>query len=439
MTIAKLSVRYPVATVEDFIEGHAPDVSARGLCIKGDRAIAIGTLVEFDVQISGNQSVLSGAGRVAWVRRASASAPDRPQAIGVRFVELDEASQEVLRRLLDRTPDAGQRYEEEFDASTRVASPPGQGGRPGSYRPLPPVVAPPRRTTDQGGAPLPPVSAPPRRSSSLPPPTPRPPVPGASAPPALPAVTAPPRKAAAAPPLATAPDASEQDEVDRLLAEPTFARPAALPRTMPPIPATAAEPDAIPVDVDLGDLDGDREATVIVQRDTPVPQEPLGSRRSTHVVLSEAPPPTWYEHRQGDSPDDAQRTKSRMHPSRLALGAALAILSVGLLALGLGGRASRTSASDGLSAPVSSASAWVVAPSPAQAPAPVVDEATPVEQGAVPTIALSSLPQAPVAHATDAGAVSSIPQARRAKTNCNPTFTLDAEGNKHFKPECFLH
>jgi hypothetical protein len=69
-----------------------------------------------------------------------------------------------------------------------------------------------------------------------------------------------------------------------------------------------------------------------------------------------------------------------------------------------------------------------------------VDEAAHVEQGAVPTIALSSLPQAPVAHATDVGAASAIPRARRAKSaNCNPTFTLDAEGNKHFKPECFLH
>jgi hypothetical protein len=242
--------------------------------------------------------------------------------------------------------------------------------------------------------------------------------------------------------LATSPDVSEQDEVDRLLGEPTFAQPAALPRTMPTTRATAADPDAIPIDVDLGDTDGDAEATVIVQRDSPVPPLPghtPGSRRSTHVV-SEAPPPTWYEHHQGDSPGDAQRTKSRMHRSRLALGGAVAVLSVGLLAVGLSGRASRTSASDGPSAPVSSASAWAVAPPPAQAPALAVDETAPVEQGVVPTVALSSLPQAPVAHATDAGAVSAIPHARRAKSaSCNPTFTLDAEGNKHFKPECFLH
>jgi hypothetical protein len=129
-----------------------------------------------------------------------------------------------------------------------------------------------------------------------------------------------------------------------------------------------------------------------------------------------------------------------MHQSRLALGGAVAVLSVGLLALGLSGRASRTSASVGLSAPVSSASVWVVAPPPAQAPAPVVDEAAPVEQGAVPTVALSSLPQAPVAHATDAGVAGAVPRARTAKSaSCNPTYTLDAEGNKHFKPECFLH
>jgi uncharacterized protein (TIGR02266 family) len=315
MTIANLSVCYPVATVDDFIEGHALDVSARGLCLEGDRAIGVGTLVEFDIQISGNRSVLTGAGRVAWVRRASASTPDRPPAIGVRFVELDEASQEVLRRLLARKPDAGERYEGEPDASPGPRTPRPPGGRPDSHRPLPPVVAPPRRTPEHptastSAAPLPPVSAPPRRGSSLPPPTPPPTVPGASASPALPAVTAPPRKAIA-PPLATPADVAEQEEVDRLLDGPMLAQPAASSRTAPTMATADGEPDAIPVDVDMGDTDGFAEPTVIVRRDSPVPPSP-GHARPTHVV-SEVPPPTSYEHDQGDTPGDSQGTKSRMH------------------------------------------------------------------------------------------------------------------------------
>src|SRR5581483_7260004 len=117
MTIVSLSVRYASATVDEFIENHAPDVSARGICIKTDRAIPVGTLIEFEVRIAGNKPVLTGAGRVMWTRDAAAATPAKPPSIGVRFIELDEASQTVIQRLMELRKDAGRKYDEEPEVS----------------------------------------------------------------------------------------------------------------------------------------------------------------------------------------------------------------------------------------------------------------------------------------------------------------------------------
>ncbi len=307
MTIVSLSVRYTSATVEEFIEHHSLDVNARGIYIKTERDIPLGTLIEFDVRITGNQTVLAGAGRVMWIRTAAAATPERPPGIGVRFIELDEASKAMLERVLGQRKDAGQRYAEETEiATSRAPTPPPSGTLPEKSAPrsLPPP-APGRRSVRPKTLPgprrtLPPVAAPPRRST-LPPPTTTPPsaddapgdgdrddsestqlgpmprmptgrkstLVGLNPPAGLPRVSTPPRRRSSRPPPAPRPTpppprAAPTPPLGPLPPPTPPPPPVTLPPIAPPPRPAESRPSVRPVDVEV-DLDEEPEdATLLV-------------------------------------------------------------------------------------------------------------------------------------------------------------------------------
>ncbi len=195
MPIVTLNARYKSATVDDFIGQHALDVSARGIYIKTESPIPLGTLLEFEIQIAGKLPVIAGVGRVVWRRDMAHVGPNRPVGVGVKFVKVSKASQEVIDKIVSTRPDAGKRYDSEAEmlsgdaaqsAPAAAVAPPATrvpGAQPAVASPakrpfrakqtlmgvgasLPPVSAPP----------LPPPVAPPRRPNSLSaPPAPHPP------------------------------------------------------------------------------------------------------------------------------------------------------------------------------------------------------------------------------------------------------------------------
>jgi uncharacterized protein (TIGR02266 family) len=197
MPIVTLNARYKSATVDEFIEQHALDVGPRGIYIKTESPIPLGTLLEFEIQIAGKQPVIAGVGRVVWRRDTAHEGPNRPVGVGVKFVKVSKASQEVIDKIVSTRADAGKRYDSEAEmpspagdaAQSAPADPPAQsaprvpGAQPAVAAPvrrpfrakqtlmgvgasLPPVVSPP----------LPPPVAPPRRPNSLSaPPAPHPP------------------------------------------------------------------------------------------------------------------------------------------------------------------------------------------------------------------------------------------------------------------------
>src|SRR5580700_5274045 len=114
MTIVSLSVRYKSATVEEFIEKHAADVSGHGIFVKTDRAFALGTLLQLDVRIADKQTLIAGVGRVVW-RREAALGADRPVGVGVQFLRIDKSSRAMIDRLVTAKPNAGRRYEAEAE------------------------------------------------------------------------------------------------------------------------------------------------------------------------------------------------------------------------------------------------------------------------------------------------------------------------------------
>jgi len=199
MTIVSLSVRYKSATVGEFIERHAADVSGRGIFVKTDRDFEIGTLLQLDVRIADKQTLIAGVGRVVW-RRATIGegTTDRPVGIGVQFLRVDKSSRIVIDQLLAARPDAGRRYEAEAEAAPALpdtASGPELPALPATVRAQTVAGARPRAAwhkatlTGVGSA------TPGAVSSTLPRPVPPPRRPsGALALPELPAAAAPPAR-----------------------------------------------------------------------------------------------------------------------------------------------------------------------------------------------------------------------------------------------------
>ena len=97
--IVSLSVRYKSATVDEFIDNHAHDISPGGMFVKTPKAFVPGTLLKFEVRIAGDISVISGVGRVAWKRDAESVTPSLPPGMGVKFIKLDDESKAVIERL----------------------------------------------------------------------------------------------------------------------------------------------------------------------------------------------------------------------------------------------------------------------------------------------------------------------------------------------------
>src|SRR5580692_1744987 len=116
--IVSLNVRYKSATVDEFIENHAHDVSRGGIYIKTANPFAAGTLLKFEIRLASDQTVITGVGRVVWKRDPPQGTGDRPAGMGVKFIKVDEPSKVVIERLVSTRSDAGRAFEAEPEATT---------------------------------------------------------------------------------------------------------------------------------------------------------------------------------------------------------------------------------------------------------------------------------------------------------------------------------
>ena len=191
--IVSLNVRYKSATVDEFIENHAHDVSRGGIYIKTANPFPPGTLLKFEIRLASDQAVIAGVGRVVWKRDAGTSNGERPAGMGVKFIKIDEPSKTVIDRLVNTKADAGKAYESEAEMPTAVLdSPAAKVPAPAATAKLTPPAGmpgplPPRKATMMGlGIP-----------SSSPPPADTPSKPKVAAATPAPSHVAPPRPASA--------------------------------------------------------------------------------------------------------------------------------------------------------------------------------------------------------------------------------------------------
>jgi uncharacterized protein (TIGR02266 family) len=243
--VVRLKLRYKSATVDEFIEKYALDVSPRGIYVNIAKPLALGTLVKLEIRLASEQVVIKGAGTVVWTRKREHASGTRPSGLWIKFLQIDDPSKAFIETLASARADAGMAYEEHAekeDWDAPVAASPAQSHQ--AAEPLPVAAAPRLRATLVGITAPATLPARPRLSSL--PPLPTPPPPKAAPLPVAP-VTLPPRpRLASLPPLPLPPPPVTAPAV--LLAAP---RPASLPpiptppppkaRSAPPVPALAYE------------------------------------------------------------------------------------------------------------------------------------------------------------------------------------------------------
>src|ERR1700722_20977215 len=155
--IVSLNVRYKSATVDEFIDNHAHDVSRGGIYIKTANPFPPGTLLKFEIRLASDQAVIAGVGRVVWKRDAGTSNGERPAGMGVKFIKIDEPSKGVIDKLVNTKADAGKAYESEHEAPTNhepaAAAAPAPAAAP-KLTPAGGIAAPsaPRKATMMGPA-----------------------------------------------------------------------------------------------------------------------------------------------------------------------------------------------------------------------------------------------------------------------------------------------
>jgi serine/threonine-protein kinase len=128
---------------------------------------------------------------------------------------------------------------------------------------------------------------------------------------------------------------------------------------------------------------------------------------------------------------------SRRGRAVAVMGTALAVALCAVFAVALFRRAPRRSVPLSSAASIPSVSVSSSPPEPAislSQPAPAASSAPPLDPSAPPATASHGVAHRPL----PAPPPAPTPAAPRPKRDCDPPYTLDDQGRKHFKPECYL-
>lgn len=102
-----LKVRFKSATLDEFIEHYAADISRGGLFIKSKQPMAIGTLLKFELQLKDESRIVQGVGRVVWKREAADAGEGKPAGMGIKFIKMEGDSKSMVERIVDARQDPG--------------------------------------------------------------------------------------------------------------------------------------------------------------------------------------------------------------------------------------------------------------------------------------------------------------------------------------------
>ncbi len=95
-----LRIKFRSASLDQFIERYAVDVSRGGIFIRTREPLAVGTQLRFDFQLQDAAPLLAGEGTVVWIRENDPNRAGVTPGMGVRFDKLTPTSQPTLERIL---------------------------------------------------------------------------------------------------------------------------------------------------------------------------------------------------------------------------------------------------------------------------------------------------------------------------------------------------
>jgi uncharacterized protein (TIGR02266 family) len=98
--VVRVRLRYP--DLETFVEKYAPNVTRGGIFLASREPRPVGEVLRFEVLLRQGGPVLSGEGRVTWVKEFNPAEPHRPYGMGVQFLYVDPAARPVLDALLKK-------------------------------------------------------------------------------------------------------------------------------------------------------------------------------------------------------------------------------------------------------------------------------------------------------------------------------------------------
>jgi uncharacterized protein (TIGR02266 family) len=98
--VVRVRLRYP--DLETFVEKYAPNVTRGGIFLASREPRPVGEVLRFEVLLRQGGPVLSGEGRVTWVKEFNPAEPHRPYGMGVQFLYVDPDARDVLERLLKK-------------------------------------------------------------------------------------------------------------------------------------------------------------------------------------------------------------------------------------------------------------------------------------------------------------------------------------------------
>jgi uncharacterized protein (TIGR02266 family) len=98
--------RVEFETFSGFLNEMAANLSLGGMFLRTRYLKPVGSELRFELRLADQQPLVAGRGQVAWIRWKD-EGPRRRAGMGVRFVELDTASRELVYRVVDERVKAG--------------------------------------------------------------------------------------------------------------------------------------------------------------------------------------------------------------------------------------------------------------------------------------------------------------------------------------------
>jgi uncharacterized protein (TIGR02266 family) len=95
-----LRIKFRSASVDQFIERYAVDVSRGGIFIRTREPLAVGTRLKLEFQLQDAAPLLAGEGTVVWIREPDPMRGNATPGMGVRFDKLTPESQPTLEKIL---------------------------------------------------------------------------------------------------------------------------------------------------------------------------------------------------------------------------------------------------------------------------------------------------------------------------------------------------